>query len=88
MFCGQRDLSEFCGSDSESRQIKLEGGGPQTNLAGLDRQLPWRAKSSSTADMRMSMGFLNTFAGVNLAFLADHLHRSLDNRNMGGKAHV
>lgn len=69
MFGVQRDLSEFYGSDSESRQFKLEGGRPQTNLAGLDRQTPQRAKSSSTADMRMSMGFLNTFAAVNLPFL-------------------
>lgn len=65
----QRDLSEFCGSDSESRQFKLEGGRPQTNLAGLDRQPPQRAKSSSTADMRMSVGFPNAFAAVNLLSL-------------------
>lgn len=71
LFGVPRDSSEFRGNDSESREFKLEGGGPQTNLAGQDRQPPRRAKSSSPADMRVSMGFLNTFAAVNLAFLAD-----------------
>lgn len=87
-FCVQRDLSGFCGGDSESRQIELEGGGPQTNLAGLDRQSPQRAKPSSVADVQMSMGLPSTHAAVNVASLADYLPASLDTRNLAGKAHV
>lgn len=84
----QRDLSGFCRGDSESRQIELEGGGLQTDLAGLDRQSPQRDKSSSIADMQMSMGLPNTHVAVNLASLADHLPASLDTRNLAGKAHM
>lgn len=70
------------------RQIELEGGRPQTNLAGLDRQSPQRAKPSSVADVQMSMGLPNTHEAVNLASLADDLPASLDNRNLAGKVHM
>lgn len=84
----QRDVSGFCSGDWESRQTELEGGGPQTNLARLDRQPPQRAKPSSVAYVWMSIGPPSTHVAVNLASLADHSPPSLDTRSLARKAHV
>lgn len=88
LFCVQRDLSGFCSRASESRQIGLEGGGPQTNRAGLDKQSPQRAKASGTDDMQMSTGLPNTHAAVTLGFLSEKKPASLDTRNPVGNTHV
>lgn len=81
-------VSGFCSGDWESRQTELEGGGPPTNLAGLHRQSPQRAKPSSVADVWMSMGLPNTHVAVKLASLAEHSPPSLDTRSLARKAHL
>lgn len=79
---------DFAVETGRAGKLSWKVGGPQTNLARLDRQPPQRAKPSSVAYVWVSIGPPSTHVTVNLASLADHPPPSLDTRSLARKAHV